>query len=108
MCDPIIVDIYTTCHLGHRGRVRGSRENDPGNLFASSFLRKYKNPLTHSRSYKYDAGQKIRNGNPESSDVSTGEIPNILVGERGTDPGRDGGRGILQCQPPTDARVRKA
>ena len=38
-CDPIMVDIYTTRHLGHGGGgVCRSGEYDPGNIFSSSFL----------------------------------------------------------------------
>ena len=84
MCNPIRVDISRTHHLVHGRRVRGSGENDLGNLFTSSFLQKDENPLTHRRSSKYDPGQKIRTGTPESSDVSTGEIPKLQEGERGT------------------------
>ena len=51
------MDISSMRHLGHRRRVCGSGENDSGNLFASSFLWKYKNPLPCCRSSKYDAGQ---------------------------------------------------
>ena len=36
------MDISSTRHLGHRRLVRGSGEDDPRNLFASSFLQKYK------------------------------------------------------------------
>ena len=43
---------------------------------------------------------------PESSDASTIEVLKFPAGERGTGLGCDGGRGILQCRPPTDARGR--
>ena len=72
-------------HLGHGGRVCRIGENDSGNLFALYFIRKDKNPLTHCRRSKYDAGQEIGTGTLESSDVSKGEIPNFPVGERRTD-----------------------
>ena len=85
MCNPIIVDISTTRHLGHGGCVRGSVENDSGNLFASSFLRKDKNPLPHRRKSRYDANQDGRTGTPESSDVSKVEIPKLSVGKQVTD-----------------------
>ena len=51
---------------------RGSGEDDSQKLFASSFFRKYEKPLPHLRSYKYDAGQEIRTGTPESSEVISG------------------------------------
>ena len=41
-------------------------------FFASSFPRKYKNPLTHRRSSKYDADNDDRTGDPESSDIDKG------------------------------------
>ena len=56
-CDPIRVSISTTRHLGYRGFFWGSGEDDPGNLFASSFLRKETIPLTHLSRSKYNAGQ---------------------------------------------------
>ena len=74
-CNTIRVDISTTRHLGHMGRVRRSGENNSVNHFASSFLRKDENPLTHSRISKYDASQQIRTVTSESSDVIKGEIP---------------------------------
>ena len=74
MCNPIIMDISTTRHLGHGVSVRGSGENDSGNLFASYFLRKDENPLLHCRKSKYDAGQEIRTGTPEPSNISTVEV----------------------------------
>ena len=76
--------------------------------FASSFLWKYKNPLTHCRNSKYDAYQYGLRWTPESSGVIKVEIPKLSVGKRGTDWGGDGRRGILQCLPPTDALGRKA
>ena len=72
-------------HLGHRGRVCGSGSNDLGNLFAFSFHWKLKKRLTHCRSSKYDSGQEIRTGTPESSDVSKVEIPKLPAVGRGTD-----------------------
>ena len=80
MCNPIRMDISSTCRLGNRRLVCRSAEDDLRKLFASSFLQKDKNPLTHSRSYKYDACQEIRTATHESSDVSTGEIPKLPVG----------------------------
>ena len=56
--------------LGHGGFVSGSGEDDLGNLFASTFLRKDKNPLTPCRISKYDSKQDRRTGTTESSDVS--------------------------------------
>ena len=44
--------------------------------------------------------------NPVTS--AKGEIPKLLAGKRRTDLVHDGGRGILQHQPPTDAQGRKA
>ena len=75
--------------------------------FCLVFSSERRNPLAHRRSYKYNAGEEIRTGNPESSDISTWEIPKLPVGERGTDLGRDRVRSILQCQPPMDAKGRK-
>ena len=98
------MDISSTRHLGHGRRVRGSGEDDSGNIFASSFLWKYENVLTHRSSSKYDAGQEIRTGTPESSDVITVEVLKLPVGERGTGSGRDGKKGILQFRPPTDSK----
>ena len=59
-------------------------------FFSSSSLRKYKNPLPRRRSYKYDASKEIWNENPESSDVSSGEVLMIHARERRTGTGRDG------------------
>ena len=95
-------------HLGHGGRVRGSGEDDLGNLFASYFPWKDKTPLTHSRNYKYDANQDGRTGTPESSGISKVKIPKLSAGKRGNDSVRDVGRGILQCRPPTYAQGRKS
>ena len=104
MCNPIRVDISTKHPLGHGVCVCGSGENNPGNLFALSVPQKDKNPLTHNRSSKYDAGQEIRTGTPESSDVIIGEVLKTLSGERRTNTGCDGRRGIIQCRPPTDSK----
>ena len=102
------MDISTTRHLGHRGSVRGSGENDSINLFASYFLWKEKNPLTHCRSSKYDVDQDGRTGTHEYSDVSEVEVPKLLEGKCGTYSGCDRGRSILQRRPPTDARGRNS
>ena len=107
MCNPIRVYISPTRHMGHGRRVRESGENDLGNLFASSFLRKDENPLIHRTRSKYNSGQEICTGTSESSDIIKGEILKLLVGERGTGLGRDRVGGFLQWQPPTDARGRK-
>ena len=69
MRDPIRVYIYKTCHNGYRGRVCRSGEDDLVDLIALSFICKYKIPLTHHRSSKYDVDQEIQIGPPESSDV---------------------------------------
>ena len=69
-CNPIRVDIYSTRHLVHRRCIRGSGEDNSENIIASSFLRKYKNPLTHCRSSRYDADQVVWTGTSESSDFS--------------------------------------
>ena len=52
MRNPIIVDISATRYLGHGSGICGSGEDDSGKLFASSFIRNDKNPLTHRRSSK--------------------------------------------------------
>ena len=106
--NPIRMDISTTRRLGHGRCIFGSGKNDPGNLFASYFLQKYKIPLTHLRISKYYAGQEIRIGTPESSDVRKVKIPKFSAGKRGTNLGRDGGRCIIQLRPPSDNQVRKA
>ena len=59
------------------------------NIFASSFLRKYENPLPRRRSSKYDFGQEIWTGTPTSSDVGSGEVLKLHTRERITDTGRD-------------------
>ena len=51
-CNPIIMDISTTLHLGNGGSFCGSGENYLGKRCASPFLRKDENPLTHCRSSK--------------------------------------------------------
>ena len=103
-CNPTRVDISTSRHLGHERRVHWSGENDLGNLFLSSFLRKDENPLTHRRIYKYNAGQESWTGTTEYSNVSTGEVLKLPEGDRGTVSGRDRRIGILQCLPPTDSK----
>ena len=60
------------------------KQNDPGNFFASSFLRREKKPLTHYRSSKYDAGQKIKVETPESSDVRKRKVPKFSASKHGT------------------------
>ena len=105
MCNPTRVDISTTRHLGYGGAFAGA-EKMIWETFLPCLFFGDKKPLTHLRSYKYNIGQEIRTGNPESSDVITVEMPKLPEGERGTDSGHDRGRDILQCQPPTNARVR--
>ena len=83
-------------------------EKMTGNIFASYFLWKDKNHITHRRNSKYDAGQYGRTGTPESSDIIKVKIPKLSAGNRGTNSGRARGRGILQLQPPPGARERKA
>ena len=103
-CNQIRIDISSTRHLGHRILVRGSGEYYSQNLFASSFLRKDKNPLPRRRSFKYDAGQEIRTGTTESSDARSVEVLKLHTREHITGTGRDGRRGVLQCQPPLDLK----
>ena len=88
--DPIRMDISSTRHPGHRRIVCRSGEDDLRKLFASSFLWKEENPLSRCGSSKYYAGQEIRTGTPEFSEVSSGEVLNIHTRERRTDTGRDG------------------
>ena len=57
MRNPIRVDISTTRHLWHERYIWRSGKYGPGNLFALYLLQKYKIPLTHSRSSKYNAYQ---------------------------------------------------
>ena len=85
MCNPIRVDISTLRHLGHGRCIRGGGENDSGNLFSFSFLRKDKNPLTHLRNSKYDDDQGGQTWPHESSDISEGEISKLPAGKHGTD-----------------------
>ena len=92
------------CHLEHRRLVNGSGEDDSRNLFASFFLRKDENPLSISRSSKYNEGQEIRIGTPESSEVSSVEVLKLHVREIITGTGRDGRGGIIQCRPPQDPK----
>ena len=66
------------------GWVPRSGENDPGKLFASSFLRKDKNPFTHRKNSKYDAGQDVQTGPPESSNVRKGKMTKLPTRKRGT------------------------
>ena len=56
-CDPIRVSISTTRHLVYRGFFWGCGEDDPRNLFVSSFLRKETILLTHLSRSKYNPGQ---------------------------------------------------
>ena len=88
----------------HRRRIRGSGEDDSRKLFALSFLRKYKNPLPRRRISKYDAGQEIRTGTPESSDVITGEVLKLHTRELRTDTVHDSRERIFQFQPPPDPK----
>ena len=105
--NPIRVDISTTRHLGYRGRIFWIGEYDTGNLFASSFLRKDKIPLTHRRRSKYDASQEIRIGDPESSDISKIEVPKFSSKKRGDNLGPDKWRSVIQRQPCYGAQERK-
>ena len=103
-CNPIRLDISSTCQLGHGRRIRGSGKNILRNFFASYFVQKDERPLPHFRISKYNAGQEIRNGTPEPSDVSTVELLKISEGECGTGLGCDVRRGIIQCQLPMDCK----
>ena len=87
-----------------RGCVFGSGEYDPGNRFASSFLWKYKIPLTNCRISKYDDGQDNLVGTPESSNVSKVKVSKFSAGKRGTNLGRYRGWRILQCLTPSSAQ----
>ena len=100
--------IYTITHLEHGGAIVEVEKMIRETFFASYFLHKDKIHLTHHRSSKYDAGQEIRIGTPEYSDVSKTKVPNFSASKCGTNSGRYGGRRVLQCQPPPDARGRKA
>ena len=73
-------------------------------FFASYFLRKDENPLPCRRSSKYNAGQVIYTGTPESSDVITGEVLKLHTRESRTDTGRDGRGGILLFWPLPDPK----
>ena len=90
------------------GCIRRSGEDDLGNLFVFYFLRKDKNPLTHSRSSKYDANKYVWNGTPESSDVREVEVPKLSEGKRGTNLDHYGRRSIIQRLTTPDAQQRKA
>ena len=76
-CNPIRMYIYSTRHLGHRRRVRGSGEDYSRTIFASSFLHKYENPFLYCRRSKYNYGQEIWTGTLESSDVILGKVLKI-------------------------------
>ena len=93
MRDPIIVDISTMRHLVYGGRICGSGEDDPGNLFASSFLRKEKITITHCRISKCAAGRESRIGDPDSSDTRKLEVSKFSVIKSGSNLGRGGGGG---------------
>ena len=101
-----MVGISATRHLGHGGAFAGVKKVI-WEKFASSFLWKDKNSLNYPRKSNYYAGQYGQTGNPESSDVSEVEITKLSVGKRRADSGRDGGEGIIQRRPTTDARGRK-
>ena len=97
-CNPIKMDILSTRHLEHRRIVRGSIEDDSRKCFALSFLLKDENSFPVVRALS------IRIGNPESSDISSGEVLKLHTRERRTVTGRDERGGILQCKPPTDSK----
>ena len=78
------MDVSKTRHLGNGGCVRGSGEYSKGDLFASSFLRKDKNHLTHCSISKYNDGQETRMENPELSGTSKGKVPTLSAGKRVT------------------------
>ena len=82
-------------HLGRRRLVRRSGEEYLRNLFASSFLQKDENPLPRHTISKYDAGQGIRTGTHESSDVSSGEILKLHARKHRTGTVHDGRGGGL-------------
>ena len=69
---------------------------------------RYKNPLTHRRSSKYNSGQESRIGTPESSDISKIKVPKFPESKRGDDLGSDGRRSVLQRGPPSGAQGGKA
>ena len=104
---PIGVDISTTCHKEYRRRIYGSVEDNSGKLFASNFLLKVKNSLTHCRTSKHDAGQEIRPGPPESSDVREQEVPKFATCKNRVYSSRGGGSHIFQRQSPSGDQGRK-
>ena len=61
-----------------------------GKRFASHFLRKVKNSLTHCMNYKYNAVQEIRTEPPESRGARGKEIPNFGTRKHRVDLSRDG------------------
>ena len=95
-CNTTRIDISSTRHLGHRRLVSRSGEDDLGNLFAPSFLKKDENPLPRCRRSKYGAHQEIRTGTPESSDVSSVELLKLHVRDHRTDTVRDTRGGVIQ------------
>ena len=107
-CDPIGVEIYTTCHKEYGRSVCGSGENDLGNLFSLPFLRIDKIPLTYSRISKYDAGKKMRPEPHEPCDFREQEIPKFATCKHRVYLRRDMGGRILQCQPPSGNKGRKS
>ena len=78
-----------------------------GNVFASSFLRKEKNISPIVEALIKIPIKKDGLGTPEYSDVGEGKIPKFSTGKCGTDSVHDGGRRIIQRQPPPDAQIRK-
>ena len=94
------MDISTTHELGYRGCIFRSEEDDPGNLFATSFIWKDRIPLVHSRRSKWYASQESRIVTPESSNVREIKVPKLSARNHGADSGRFGGGSALQLQPP--------
>ena len=72
-------------------------QNISGKPFSSSFLPKDQIPLIHSRIAKYNFGQEIRIGNPESSEDSKRKLPKFSSCERITNSEHDRvAGGVLQ------------
>ena len=106
--DPIEMNIPIMGHKEYGRCVRGSGEYALGKLFASPFLHKVKISHTYSGDSKYDDGQEIRTGPPESRDGHKQRISKFDMRKNGVDLSHDRGSRLFQRRPPSGSQGRKA
>ena len=98
------MEFFTTRHEEYGRLGCGRREATSGNLFSMPFLRKTKISHTPHRKSKYDAGQEIRPGTPQSCDVRGRKISKFATCKHGSYLGRDRENRVICRQSPSSAQ----